>query len=344
MRRCADAEKWICVDVHVRDYVSTLTRQCAVTWMRDCTSTHMCYIVGGVLVSAQAGPYRADLTTTNKMQRPFVISIANQKGGVGKTTTTVGIGESLARRGYRVLVIDFDGQANLTAWVLGRELAPDEVGMHDVLRDQEWGIKDAAEAANDFDFDFVGSNGRLYDLESEFADHQFPQYVLQEAFERYAGCSDLGSDERYDFCLIDCPPALGLAVTMALCASDGVLVPTKLEAMSIQGLGRLIRNVEQVRKRVRQQLQLLGIVATQVDKRRRMTPQIDRALRQSYGNVYLKDHWILPRTTITEASALSVPIYAQSLAKANEDYKLFDNLADELLGRIKASKTVEPSG
>lgn len=266
----------------------------------------------------------------------YTISIANQKGGVGKTTTTVGLAESLTRLGHRTLVIDFDGQSNLTGWVFGRELKPDEVSIHDVLKSDEWTLAEAADRAESFGFDFVGASDALFDLDASFSDARFPQYVLQEAIDDLA--SQNGPDGAYDFCLIDCPPALGLAVTMALCASDGVVVPTTLESMSIQGLGKLIQDVEEVRKRANPSLQLLGIVATMVDVRRKMTPELDAALRETYGETYLGDFRIRPRTTISEASALGTTIHGRSQAKGNRDFEFYDDLANELLTRIRSSR------
>lgn len=266
----------------------------------------------------------------------YTISIANQKGGVGKTTTTVGLAESLTRLGHRTLVIDFDGQSNLTGWVFGRELKPDEVSIHDVLKSDEWTLAEAADRAESFGFDFVGASDALFDLDASFSDARFPQYVLQEAIDDLT--SQNGPDGAYDFCLIDCPPALGLAVTMALCASDGVVVPTTLESMSIQGLGKLIQDVEEVRKRANPSLQLLGIVATMVDVRRKMTPELDAALRETYGETYLGDFRIRPRTTISEASALGTTIHGRSQAKGNRDFEFYDDLANELLTRIRSSR------
>jgi len=266
----------------------------------------------------------------------YTLSVANQKGGVGKTTTTVALAESLARFDYDVLVVDFDGQANLTGWVYGRELSPEEVSIHDVLKSDDWTLAAAADQADGFGFDFVGASDALFDLDASFSDVRFPQYVLQEAIETLA--SQNAPESTYDFCLIDCPPALGLAVTMALCASDGVLVPTTLESMSIQGLGKLIQDVDEVRKRANSSLELLGIVATMVDVRRRMTPELDEALRSTYGEKYLGEHRIRPRTTISEASALGTTIYDRSMAKGNQDYTFYDDLTRELLSRMKGDR------
>jgi chromosome partitioning protein len=272
----------------------------------------------------------------------YTLSVANQKGGVGKTTTTVAIAESLTRLGYDVLVIDFDGQANLTGWVYGRELSPNEVSIHDVLKSDEWTLATAADQAAAFDFDFVGASDTLFNLDSSFSDVRFPQYVLQKVIEDLA--AEDGPESSYDFCLVDCPPALGLAVTMALCASDGVLIPTTLESMSIQGLGKLIRDVDEVRKRANPSLELVGIVATMVDVRRRMTPELDETLRSTYGDTYLVEHRIRPRTTISEASALGTSIYDRSVAKGNTDYLFYDDLTQEVLARIGHQQRLAEAG
>lgn len=264
----------------------------------------------------------------------YTLTVANQKGGVGKTTTTVALAESLSRLEYRVLVIDFDGQANLTGWVYGRELAPEEVSIHDVLKEQEWTLHNASDHAEAFGFDFVGASESLFDLDASFSDERFPQFALQESIEELQETAETRVEARYDVCIVDCPPALGLAVTMALCASDGLLIPTTLESMAIQGLSKLLEDVNEVRKRANPSLDVVGIVATMVDVRRRMTPEIHQMLVDTYGDLYLDDVRIRPRTTISEASALGTTIKQRSHSKGNQDYRFYDELTNALVERI----------
>jgi chromosome partitioning protein len=216
------------------------------------------------------------------------------------------------------------------------------VSIHDVLKSDDWTLAAAADRADGFGFDFVGASDALFDLDASFSDARFPQYVLQEAIEELAAQN--APESTYDFCLVDCPPALGLAVTMALCASDGILVPTTLESMSIQGLGKLIQDIDEVRKRANPSLDLLGIVATMVDVRRRMTPELDEALQSTYGDKYLGEYRIRPRTTISEASALGTTIYDRSMAKGNQDYTFYDDLTRELLSRMDGVQAPAATG
>lgn len=279
-----------------------------------------------------------------EFENPYVLSIANQKGGVGKTTITVCLAEALAERGYEVLVVDYDGQANLTSWVYGQKLAQDEVNILDVLTREEWTLLNSADTAENFGFDFIGSTEDLFNLEAELSDDPYRIFALRRAVremkERGSGVPQKGSDQEYDFCLIDCPPALGLAVTQALNASDGVLIPTLLEKMAIEGLKKLTDEVNQAQENGRSSVELVGVVPTIVQVVRKQTESIAEVLREQFGSNFLEDCQIPIRTKISEASAVSSPLREYTHSQGSDEHKFFDQLAEVVAKRTIAGKKV----
>lgn len=266
---------------------------------------------------------------------PYVLSIANQKGGVGKTTLTVGLGESLSRLGYDVLVIDYDGQANLTGWVYGQKLEADDVNILDVLASDDWTLLNTADEAEGFGFDFIGSTEELFDLEVKLSNDNYRVFALRRAVSelktKLAEGSQSASGRRYDFCLVDCPPALGLAVTQALNASDGVLVPTILEKMAIEGLKMLTDEIDQARMNGRADVELVGVVPTIVHVVRSQTQSIAGVLRERFGEAFLEEEQVPVRTKISEASAVSQSIREYCERQDSSEYEYFDALAQRVV-------------
>ncbi len=273
----------------------------------------------------------------SKPRRPYTLSIANQKGGVGKTTLTVSLAESLARSGYEVLVIDYDGQANLTSWVYGQKLADDDVNILDVLTRNEWTLLNSADRAEEFGFDFIGSTDSLFDLEAKLSGDPYRVFAFRRAVdnmkEELHQTDENASEQHYDFCLVDCPPALGLAVTQALNASDGVLVPTILEKMAIEGLKKLTDQVKQAQENGRSDIELVGVVPTIVQVVRNQTESIAEVLRNQFGEDFLEDCQIPIRTKISEASAVSSPLREYARANGSDEHKYFDELAEVVVER-----------
>jgi chromosome partitioning protein len=279
-----------------------------------------------------------------ELRTPYTLSIANQKGGVGKTTITVCLAEALAERDYEVLVIDYDGQANLTSWVYGQKLAQDDVNILDVLTREEWTLLNSADTAEDFGFDFIGATEDLFNLEAELSNDPYRIFSLRRAVEQMKSSQSeipqSASDREYDFCLIDCPPALGLAVTQALNASDGVLIPTILEKMAIEGLKKLTDEVNQAQENGRSSVELVGVVPTIVQVVRKQTESIAEVLRERFGNDFLEDCQIPVRTKISEASAVSSPLRAYTRSQGSDEHEYFDRLAEAVAERTIATEKV----
>ena len=279
--------------------------------------------------------------------RPYTLAVANQKGGVAKTTTTVCLSEALAHMGYRVLAIDYDGQANLTRWILGEPLARDEVSILDVLQNEQWTLANSADEAEGFGFDFVGSTEDLFNLDAILAGDELRVFALARAVRalqseqgsrQAASNGSVNVSERpYDFCLIDCPPALGLAVSQALMASDGVLIPTTLERMPVEGLKKLTDKIQQTKASGYSDVRLVGVVPTIVHVVRNQTASIARVLSEQFGDEYLDECAIPVRTKISETSARSMPLRAYCKGKDSDEYTYYDRLAEAI-----AERTIGP--
>lgn len=294
-------------------------------------------------------------------RRPYVLSIANQKGGVGKTTMTVCLAEALAQKGQRVLVIDYDGQANLTSWVLGRPLTDDEVSILDVLVYEDYDLATSAEPAPAFGFDFIGATSRLFGLEGKFAGDSYSFRYLRDAVQilkenademkgpfGQGAASEVQETEDaqkrpYDFCLIDCPPALGLAATQALNASDGVLIPTLLEKMPVEGLKRLTDEIGRAQALGGSRVEVVGVVPNIVHVIRSQSREIAGVLRARFGEAFLEACQVPVRTRVSEASAMARPLRQHCETHESDEYVHYERLAEAVIERTIGASAAEPS-
>jgi chromosome partitioning protein len=226
-----------------------------------------------------------------------IISIANQKGGVGKTTTAINLGASLAAAEKTVLVIDLDPQANATS---GLGLDPDEYeyGSYDVLI----GECDAqtALATSELDFlDVIPANKDLAGAEVELVHAEDRAVRLKQAMGN-------GFSDRYDFIIIDCPPSLGMLTLNALCAADAVIVPLQCEYYALEGLTRLLETIGMLRNQLNNNLVIDGIVLTMYDKRNNLSRQVEKEVRENFdGHVF---QTIIPRNVkLSESPSFGKP-------------------------------------
>ena len=228
---------------------------------------------------------------------PRIISVANQKGGVGKTTTTINLGASLAEIGYRTLVVDLDPQANATTG-LGIDPRQVENSMYDViLRDLP--LEDAVEATDVKNLFVAPSSLDLAGAEIELVPAFSREKKLRTAIE--------AAIDDYDYVLIDCPPSLGLLTVNALSAASEVLVPIQCEYYALEGLGQLLRNVELVRKNLNPDLELTTIVLVMYDARTKLAAQVADEVRTHFGDKVCRQ--IIPRSVrLSEAPSFGQPI------------------------------------
>jgi chromosome partitioning protein len=227
-----------------------------------------------------------------------VIAVANQKGGVGKSTTAVSLGAALAELGHRVLVVDLDPQGNASTG-LGIRHAVREVTIYDVLA-AEASIEEALLATAVPDLWAVPSTIALAGAEIELVSQFSREMRLSRAL-------DPVRRGRFDFILLDCPPSLGLLTVNALTAADELIVPIQCEYYALEGLGQLLRNVRLVQQNINQRLRLSGIVMTMFDRRTKLAEQVVAEVRRYFGpRVY---DTVIPRTVrLSEAPGYGQPI------------------------------------
>ena len=246
-----------------------------------------------------------------------VIAFANQKGGVGKTTTTVNLGAYLARAGQHVLLVDCDPQANASSG-LGRYA--EHGSLYDAML-RGTPLTDLVQPTDEPGLDLVPSSPDLAAAEIELVDLPRREYVLREALAPLR--------ERYDLVLLDCPPSLGLLTLNALTAADEVIIPVQCEYLALEGLGHLAGTLERVRRAQNPALRLEGLVLTMFDPRTTLAQQVVAEVRKHFPQTFAT---VVPRSVRLSESpshALSIAAYAP----ASRGAQAYAALAGELLAR-----------
>ncbi|MDY7100445.1 MAG: AAA family ATPase [Actinomycetota bacterium] len=230
-------------------------------------------------------------------QLPRVIAVANQKGGVGKTTTAVNTGACLAELGYRTLLIDLDPQGNASTG-LGLNPWGVETSMYDVLlRDAD--LEDCVEATSVRNLFVAPANLDLAGAEVELVPVFSREVRLRRALETVR--------DDYDYVIIDCPPSLGLLTVNGLAAATEVLVPIQCEYYALEGLGQLLRNVDLVKRNLNPVLEVSALVLVMYDARTNLAEQVAREVREHFGDKVCKS--VVPRTVrLSEAPSFGQPI------------------------------------
>ncbi|MBV8236099.1 MAG: ParA family protein [Acidimicrobiia bacterium] len=239
-----------------------------------------------------------DVRARPARELPRVIAVANQKGGVGKTTTAVNLGAALAELGYRVLVVDLDPQGNASTG-LGINPRNVEASIYDVIMNGS-PIEDAIEPTAVRNLFVVPATIDLAGAEIELVPAFSRELKLRRAIEDFA-------TGEFDFTLIDCPPSLGLLTVNGLAAATEVLVPIQCEYYALEGLGQLLKNVSLVQTNLNPRLELSAIVLTMYDARTRLAEQVAREVREHFGDTVCRS--IVPRTVrLSEAPSFGQPV------------------------------------
>lgn len=248
------------------------------------------------------------------------IAIANQKGGVGKTTTAINIATAMAATGWKTLLIDLDPQGNASTG-LGVGTAQRDLSSYDLLVDQA-----------PLDQCIVPTSIPGLDLVPATVDLSGAEVELVGVEGRAARLRDgLGGHRGHDICFIDCPPSLGLLTLNALTAADTLMVPLQCEFFALEGLSQLLQTVEQVQQRFNPELGIIGIVLTMFDRRNRLTDQVAEDVREILGKLVFDA--VIPRNVrLSEAPSHGLPalIYDHSCAGS----RAYMALARELIARV----------
>ena len=257
-----------------------------------------------------------------------IFCVANQKGGVGKTTTTVNLAAGLAKVGHRVLMIDLDPQGNATmgSGVDKRKL---ELTVYDVLLESasiaEARVQSEKLIEGGCGYDILGANRELAGAEIELVTVDRRERRLKQAL--------AAVDTEYDFVLIDCPPSLSMLTLNGLCCANGVIVPMQCEYFALEGLTDLVNTIKQVHANLNKELQIIGLLRVMFDPRITLQQQVSEQLKEHFGDKVFNT--VVPRNVrLAEAPSYGVPgVVFDPSSKGAQAFVLF---AEEMIQRNAA--------
>lgn len=256
--------------------------------------------------------------------RPKIIAIANQKGGVGKTTTAVNLGAALAELGRNVLVIDLDPQGNAST---GLGIPPEirETTIYDVLTGQV-PISGAIRETETPNLSLIPSTVDLSSADIDLVSNENRSSLLRRAL------ADQGAEiAKFDYILIDCPPSLSLLTVNAMVAADSVLMPLQSEFYALEGLSQLLLTIRQIRTTANPDLRIEGIVLTMFDIRNNLSQQVEQDARDNLGDLVFRTR--IPRNVrLSEAPSFAVPITLYD--PQSRGATAYRELASEILNRV----------
>ncbi|MGK2908917.1 MAG: ParA family protein [Sphingobium sp.] len=252
----------------------------------------------------------------------IVIGIANQKGGVGKTTTAINVATALAATGHRTLLIDLDPQGNASTG-LGVTQSERHHSSYDVLIG-DCSVEEAVVATRVPKLDLMPAVQDLSGAEIELIDYEQRTHRLAHALAATP-------DARWDICLIDCPPSLGLLTINAMVAAQALVVPLQCEFFALEGLSQLLLTVDRIRSRFNPGLSIMGVALTMYDRRNRLTEQVADDVRACLGDVVFNT--VIPRNVrLSEAPSHGMPALIYDYRCSGSE--AYMHLARELIGRL----------
>ena len=245
-----------------------------------------------------------------------IISVVNQKGGTGKTTTSINLGSALTQLNKTVLLVDMDSQGNL-GYSLGlddgqtiSDVLQDDVDINSVIQEREG-------------MEIIPSDIRLVDIELSIADLDNREAILHELLTKLT--------KSYDYVLIDCPPSLSILSLNSLFASDFVIIPMLMEVLSLQGLDQIIQTIDKIKNGYEVDLSILGVLPVMVDKRRKLTEEVREHIKENY-DVKIFDSMIRSNVKASESPSFGQSVVAYSPnSNSAKDYISFANEIDSLI-------------
>ena len=262
-----------------------------------------------------------------------IISVINQKGGVGKTTTVINLAAGLTQLNKKILVIDLDPQGNATTGLGLSNMENSIDTIYGVLN----GAKEISEVIKKTKFenlDLISSNVDLSGLEVETADDSNRAFILKVKLSTYLN----DSRALYDYILIDCPPSLSLLTVMALVSSNSLLVPLQTEFFALEGLTQLMKTIERIKVSLNPELNIRGILLTMYDKRNRLSSQVEKEARDYFNEKVYST--VIPRNVrLSEAPSHGMPvlIYDKSCPGSKSYYSFTDEFINQEINKGNAA-------
>ena len=260
-----------------------------------------------------------------------IISVINQKGGVGKTTTVVNLAAGLSIRGKRILVIDLDPQGNATTGLGLSNTEKSELTIYNVLNGNKQ-ILEVIKATSFKNLDLITSNVDLSGLEVETANDSRRAFKLKDELTPILNNSRVS----YDYILIDCPPSLSLLTIMALVASQSLVVPLQTEFFALEGLTQLMKTIDRIKSNLNRDLEIQGILLTMYDKRNKLSSEVEKEARNYFNKKVYSS--VIPRNVrLSEAPSHGVPVLIYDPSCPGS--KAYSSFTDEFINNKKTVET-----
>jgi len=257
-------------------------------------------------------------------KQPKIIAVANQKGGVGKTTTSINLAAAMAKEGHKVLLVDLDPQGNASTG-LGIEADQRAITTYDLLLSDDVPLEDVIQTTEFERLCIVPANADLSSADIELVSNEKRSFLLHDAL-RQPKMEDYG----FDFILIDCPPSLSLLTVNAMIAANSVLVPLQSEFFALEGLSQLMLTIREVRQIGNPDLRIEGVVLTMFDKRNNLSQQVEQDARGTLGELVFST--VVPRNVrLSEAPSFAMPVLDYD--PESKGAVAYRALAKEILGR-----------
>jgi chromosome partitioning protein len=277
----------------------------------------------------------------------YTVAVINQKGGVGKTVTTVNLAAALKHKGHDPLVIDYDSQMNATDWLMGREATEDDTTIFDSLaawdgeNSDEWSFANILRSSESVGVDFIPSDRRMAAASFDSVIGRSPVFPQQfrcrvQEFRTAQVQRNSSSPKNHDYCLIDCPPSLGRSIATALAGADSIIVPIHADRFSMRGVSQLQDTIKQIRKVHNDSLRILGLLPNDLDLRSGLVSDMQEKFETVYSEI-LFDTFIPWRSKINE-----VATYGKNVMEyegASGVASLYLDFADEVVERSRIATT-----